>query len=389
MNDDDVIARLRAGLETLTATITDGPPPLASDRRGVLLGDAGRVDSEPRTRRWLAVAATTLVVAMGAGVWLAGRSHDRAADTNGPPVTTPVTTPTTTPTTESMLPVPPVPDGWEIVEWGSVRLAVPQQWHMFDGACATGLETATTTFTIVCDGTPDDSRPVTISITERNATRDEGSVDGSLNGLATLEPRSTPCPESTESAGCTTHRQIQALGVEIGIEVPTGLEPLADQLWSTVTASGRWRAANLPTPPVPDDWIEIEYEGLAVSIPPRWPVRELGEGEPGAETCATGFARPEVVTGADELFDTMRCPAIAAIGVQRAADGLRILPAHSVDLFELAPGWPVTTRQLTSHGDYPTDLSVYVGFGDDPTIGAAILGSIHPACAPYCTAQTG
>lgn len=359
MHDDPIIARLRSGLDVLTADVAETPPPLSRD----LPLDAaphrfGRPPAD-RNRTWLAAAAAALLLAGTAGLWYAGRNDGGSTNLDELPGVV-----------DEQLPLPFVPAGWELVEWDAVRFAVPQSLRVYDGGCSADV-TETDTLTLACgdrSGTGEVDEAVTITIADRRFETD-AMVDivGGPNGIGYLDLGGDGC------VGCPTYRGYPALEVEIGIAVPAGSGGFADQFWSTVAPSGRWRATNRPAPPIPDDWVEVEYEGLTVTVPPNWPVRELGDGEPGAETCATGFARPEVVTGVDELHGAMRCQ--AAIGLLRPSDGLRIARTDAMDL---DPGWPAGVRRFNIVDPADPHLVVaYVGFGDDPSIGAAIMASMR------------
>lgn len=357
MHDDPIVARLRSGLDVLTADVAETPPPLSRD----LPLDAaphrfGRPPAD-RNRTWLAAAAAALLLAGTAGLWYAGRNDGGSTNLDELPGIV-----------DEQLPLPFVPAGWELVEWDAVRFALPEALGVFDGGCAADLAPFDSGVTLTCGGVAGSgSAPLTISIndTEFEAEHQATAIEGP-NGLAYIDQGGDGCE------GCLTYRGYPLLGVEVGIGVPVGAADVAEELWTTIAPSGRWRAINRPAPPIPDDWVEVEFEGIIATVPPDWPVRELGDDLP--DPCAVWFDRSEVTLTDDDIGVRLdRCPSI--VQPTRPVDGLRIARTEAMDL---APGWPVGVRRFNVVDPADPHLVVaYVGFGDDPSIGAAIMASMR------------
>jgi hypothetical protein len=132
--DDELIRRLRAELDELTADISV-PPALASIDPAQLVTVVGAPPLHPRRRVAVLVAALVAVIVGVAGL-VAVRGRDEAVGSEATAAqSVPVVSTAAAP--EIIHPVPPTPAGWDLLDWGNVRLAVPPELSPFrpDNGC--------------------------------------------------------------------------------------------------------------------------------------------------------------------------------------------------------------------------------------------------------------
>jgi hypothetical protein len=141
--DDELIDRLCMELDALTADIPAVPPGLAS------AGIATVVAMPPRgdRRRVLVLAAAMVALIAAVAALVAVRNGDGAV---GSPDSSPDTASVVTIASDPVAahPIPATPAGWDLVEWGNVRLSLPPDMSPFH--TGNGCVASTDNLEIVC-----------------------------------------------------------------------------------------------------------------------------------------------------------------------------------------------------------------------------------------------
>jgi hypothetical protein len=138
----------------------------------------------------------------------------------------------------------------------------------------------------------------------------------------------------------------------------------ANSVLGTVGPSGVWRYGNEPRPSPPADWKAVTFEGASIQVPPDW--QTVSSSDPGIDPCT--ILANTVVLG----LSTCAEPSL-----QRLTDGVRLflggprLTAH--------PGWP--EQQVSIQFDTAPSVVLEVGYGEDPSVGLAILNSLTAPAA--------
>jgi hypothetical protein len=348
VNDEQVLERLRAGLDDLTSSIGVEPPALERPAAG----SVSYVGSSRDRWRWVvAAAAGVLVVAATSAVWFTARGR-QPADRSVVGVAPTTTPPMTTVIAVERLPVPPTPEGWKVIEFGDVRLSVPPGW-------------ATTR----CNGEPE---PATVTLCGRGdgevtigpASLDADAGRAKLNGLRFVGLVADCVNSEGEFMDCDA---IELVDLDVRVAPAATDYAIADAILESVGVSGRWRAAHEPLPPVPDDWQEIQtMEGVTFSVPPDWTTLDLTEtAEHPPAGCDSQLGGGLVIVG-DSLVD-LDCPAPSPFG--DLVSGVRVDPTT-----ELPDRWPVWDEVVDVDG---RPVTVRVGFGEDSQVALAIIGSIR------------
>ncbi|MBV9951513.1 MAG: hypothetical protein JO291_06150 [Acidimicrobiia bacterium] len=290
--------------------------------------------SPRRPLRWLAVAATLVVVAGVVAVFLAEHRSN----------------PTRTLASESWLtPLgaepsqPVVPAGWKVLDIDDVRLAVPRDWTVpLRGGCgATGV-------------------------------------------LIVPLPPPDLCSEWNKPRA----------GVVVEHGKATAFGPLAEQVTATITDSGQRRALESGAVRSTRGWREIRYGGVAVRIPPSWHHAQLGVAN--LERCGQGMFRvgapPRFFLG--DTRPVPHCDAVTALPIDAIGQGVwmrratgelsqmrDLLTQGTIDGLRVAIGRPPDRYQdpsldlLVDGGTEQVRISIGVGL--DASTARAIIRSIH------------
>ena len=252
--DEELIDRLRAELDSLTADISGAPPGLPTVSLASVVAMPPR-----RDRRRVLVLAAAMIALIGAVAALVAIRHDNGAvgSPDSSPDTASVVTLAAAPV--SAHPIPLSPEGWDPVEWGNVRLSLPADMSPFHtgNGCVANTETD---LEIVCG---DES--VRISTAPRDAATDE-----IVTGLHAARI-------AGECIGCQT-----ALLPELAstVTVRRHSDAAANAILDTVGPSGTWRYGNEVRPTPPDDFTTVRFQGVSIRFPSDWRVQAVAEGEP-------------------------------------------------------------------------------------------------------------
>jgi hypothetical protein len=342
--DERLINQLCAELDALTADVSAVPPPLVSS-----VGVARVVSIAPRRvrRRLVVLAAAIVAVIVGIAGLVAVRRDNRATgSTESSPDGVPVVTLPSAP--GPVHPIPPSPEGWDFVEWGNVRLSLPAEMSPFrpdNGCVSTPRESD---LEIVCG-----DQSVRIVAGPPDAVTDQ-----IVNGLH-VSWRAGEC------SGCQT---LVLPELASTVSVQRHDDAAANSILSTVGPSGSWRYGYEIRPTPPAEWKTVTFEGVAIRVPPDWPVETVGASELGP--C------PQAMFANTVLLDLGLPNACDTPPVVAPTDGVRLYLAKPP--LDTHPGWP---GQLVAHGtsgDAPM-VVMRVGYGVDPSVGLAILSSFGEA----------
>jgi hypothetical protein len=345
----------------------------------ISLDEVTELQLEPVGRRgslrWLAVAAVLLLAAGVIVVVLATR----------PNRTHLVTGTTTTPQPDWLTPFghetppPKVPGGWKVLDFETVRFAVPSSWITPFG-CREQVERG--------------------DLVVASADSDSACTPGSLgtSSVVRITPRGNDIRNFSPARVGTlrVQRYVQTCVCPAVYGLPGDLDltvtgPEADRVLATFTDSGARRA--LQAGPVADssDWREVKFDGVGVVVPAAWKVTDLVANtysNPGA--CGGQLfpadARPIVAFGASTV--AVNCPNPPAelegpgdgAWIRSAGSSPNALKGHRIGgldvvRLELAPDTdPVLDLVVVT----PTGRRMAISIGTrDPAIARAILRSIH------------
>jgi hypothetical protein len=336
--DEELIRQLRVELDVLTADVSSTAPPLEFS-----VGVA-RVVTLPRhhDRRRALVLAAAMVALIAAVAALVAVRRDGSAvgSTDTSPDTASVITVGAAPVTAH--PIPASPEGWDLLDWGNVRLSLPPDMSPFhtDNGCTTDPGTD---LQITCG---DES--VRISTASTNAATDQ-----IVNGLHVSW-------QAGECAGCQT-MVLPELATTVTVHRHD--DAAANAILNTVSPSGAWRFQFEIRPTPTADWKTVTFEGVAIRVPPDWPVQTVTKSE--SSPCPQALIPNAVVLDNGTPGDC-NGPALLAPN-----DGVRLLVTKAP--VETRPGWPEWV--VGSERDGLTFVVARVGFGADPSIAPAILSS--------------
>lgn len=229
----------------------------------------------------IAAAAAAMVVAAAGTVILFGGDDEGSLGTAEPTATLPPPSTAVAPrddTDHARLPVAAVPEGWDVVEWGGVRMAVPGEWRLTDDAAgceSVRVGTSVDALTVGCAG---------LTVTIRPDADDTAEPTDMINGIPVADLGGDGC------IGCPQFISSPVWGGQVGIGVDhagTDLRMTAEQIRDTITVSGRWRAANEPPPSIPTTgWVETRHLGVTLTVP--WPLAKRSR----ARVIRTGAVEP-------------------------------------------------------------------------------------------------
>jgi hypothetical protein len=337
--DDELIQQLRVELDALTADVSSTAPPMEFS-----VGVA-RVVTLPRhhDRRRVLVLAAAMIALIAAVAALVAVRRDGSAvgSTDTSPDTASVITVGAAPVAAH--PIPASPEGWDLLDWGNVRLSLPPEMSPFHtgNGCTTDPGTD---LQITCG---DES--VRISTASTNAATDQ-----IVNGLHVSW-------QAGECAGCQT-MVLPELATTVTVHRHD--DASANAILNTVSPSGTWRFGYEIRPTPPADWKTVTFEGVSIRVPPDWPVMTVSESDP--PQC------PNDVVANTVVLDN-------GVGGD-CADSSLLAPTSGVRLYLAKPplpthlGWPQQVVASGSGGDTPMVVA-RVGYGADPSIGLSILSS--------------
>lgn len=345
MNHDDLITRLRADLDAYV-----GEPGLAP----ALDEAAAFTPVRGPQRRWplaAAAAATVAIVVAGLAV-IARRGDPDVADVPTAPPATSVA-PSDAP---RLMPVPPTPDGWQVVEWGDVRLSLPPDIEPYGPGCTSAARDESTVI-ITCG-----DRELTILSGTAGGGVDPDRPGVQRNGLLTDLVPVPDLDDATQLLVDDTSSLVRFVGF-----APDEIGAIAD----TVGVSSTWRVRLEPAPPVPDGWQTVEVDGFSFRVPGDWTVSELAPPELDFDVCGFVGVTSGVVIGRGSLdASAINCPAGRAL--VPPTDGVRVYPDDTGG-GPRSLGNPYFSRIL---GSVTPPYVILVGLGGDGTIGRTILGSV-------------
>jgi hypothetical protein len=336
--DDELIQQLRIELDALTADVSAAAPPLE------LSVGVARVVTIPRRhdrRRTLVLAAAMVaLIAAVAGLVAVRRGDSAVGSTNTLPDTASVITVGASPVAAH--PIPASPAGWDLLDWGNVRLSLPPDMSPFHtgNGCTADTETD---LQITCG---DES--VRISAGSTNAATDQ-----IVNGLH-VSWRAGEC------AGCQT-MVLPELATTVTVHRHD--DAAANAILNTVSPSGAWRFQFEIRPTAPADWKTVNFEEVSVRVPPDWPVKTVATTE--SSPCPRAIIPDTVLLDSGTPSDCDD-PALRA-----PTDGVRLYVAKAP--IENRPGWPQWI--VGSERDGLMFVIAQVGFGVDAGVADAILSS--------------
>jgi hypothetical protein len=293
----------------------------------------------PMQRRRFVLAAAGLVVAAAVvAVVLVGRpdSSSTNPDSTSTPSTAAVASDPPTPTVAPgsgfaqsqdfgvEVDSPPVPGGWQVLDFRDFRFAVPGDWTVpISGSCAQPSPGVV----LVDDGTGGECTPATVVPSSSVSFSRRGDLVAAQQGnrvaVGTLEATVI----SPECATCTPTYQFDN-GWNV---VVTG--PKAAAILATFTDAGARRI--LQSGPVLDSttWQSVQFGGVQVAVPSNWEVIDL----PGTKVTTTdpsgnvtgGGGVPDPGTCSSTMFGN-REVATAFTGTSGIVPGC--FPALSIDL---------------------------------------------------------
>lgn len=358
--DDELITRLRSALDTVTIDVAPDPPRLDS-----LIGLTEEFPSPRRNQRRLLVlaAAAVAVVAAIAGVLVLVRDHhDSVVGTPDsantvPPVITSVVAPA------AVHPVPPTPDGWELLEWGNVRLALPPDlspFHVGNGCEHTMTDAA---LRVTCG-----NRWVEIHA-------------GVFNGAAPVDLINALQVVPSTGGGCTGCHSVSISALDATVNLDVGDDSLGGAILGTIGPSGSWRFANEPRPAPPADWKTVAFDHVTIRVPADWAVESTPDDA--TSTCPRELRDRVVQLDHGTVVD---CGPVDEL--RPLADGVRLYRAEP----PLSIGTGRAEQVITSQNDGTPTIVLEVGYGADPTVALAILNSMESQPAvdgstPYSSAD--
>jgi hypothetical protein len=337
--DEELIYQLRAELDALTADVSATPPTL-----GWSVGVARVVAMPPqrdRRRALVLAAAMVALVAAVAALVAVRRDSNAVGSTNTSTDTASVTTLPTAPIAAH--PIPPSPEGWELLDWGNLRLSLPPEMSPFHTGNGCTVDPGTD-LEITCG---DES--VRISTASTNAATDQ-----LVNGL-------NASWQAGECAGCQT-MVLPELATTVTVHRHD--DASANAILATVSPSGTWRFENEIRPTPAADWKTVTFEGVTIRVPSDWPIQTVSESDP--PQCPNDVIANTVVLDSGtpgECDDSLIQPPISGVRLYLAEPPL---PTHL--------GWPQQVFSMQSGGGTPT-VVMRVGYGADPSIGLSILSS--------------
>jgi hypothetical protein len=342
--DDELIGQLRADLDALTAGIADAPPLF---RTSVSVASVVAMPPRRDRRRVLVLPAAMIALIAGAAVLVTVRdSGGPVSSTDSPANTAALTTVVVTAAPAQVVahPIPPIPEGWDLVEWGNVRLALPPDLSPFHTGNGCAAHDGDLYDEIMCG---DES--VRISSGEADAVTDE-----IVNGL-------TAARIAGDCAGCV-EVVLPELASTVAVRLNDATE--ADQIMDTIGPSGQWRFGNEARPFPPAIWQEVTFEGASIRVPTEWSIQTVAAGEP--SPCPAAVIPNTVLLDSGVPSDCDE-PLLTAPN-----DGVRMYVADAP--LPTRPGWPEWTVGSGRAG--ASFVVARVGFGTDPSIGSAILSSL-------------
>lgn len=293
----------------------------------------GREMARVRGAWWRPVAAAVVCAAVIVGLVLAVRGPSPNDNVEAGPVTT------ATPDGEWPTPLgaegpaPVVPDGWRVLDYEGLRFAVPDDWAVpVSRSClALGSGEAGVAGAVLVQWGPEDGsrcspvEPLPASVV---------TIEPAEPGLGSGEHVEVGTLSATRIANesCADCGPIYQL--ENGLQV-TVTGPEADAVLATFTESGAHRALQEGPVAESSDWRAVDYEGIALRVPPDWAVLDLpgtavmsGEQNPG--TCGVAMFpsdRPARVSLGD-FPSVPSCPFIGTYDLE-AGEGLWIRPVDA------------------------------------------------------------
>lgn len=299
-----------------------------------------------------------------------------------------VTTATAAPAPPVTLPAVPGTAGWSPVDFGSVRVYLPQGWTSVN-RCSTSSS----------QGSPPSVQFIPDEFLLRPASSQLMScLPPAQGGWASLQPLPGAPPASW------VHSSINAIAVwspphqatnSDTVDIPTLHVQVygrgdAEKILATVSHSSLYAVLGQSRPTaVPASWKAVRFDGLQADVPPTWPVEVVTRHvlEPG--TCAAQvFLSPIVYLGDSGLFAP--CP-FRPGQLAQPVDGLWIASGSTNQTFQSSqprsfgprPAWTLYSDtdsggtigvQVTIAGR-PIELTV--GLGIDPTVAEEILSSLQ------------
>ena len=343
--DEQLIRQLRSELDALTANVSAIPPPLVS-------ADVARVVSArpQHDRRRVVVLAAAMVALIAAVATLVSVRHDGAAvgsaDSSADTASAvPVITRPVAPVAPH--PIPLSPEGWDLVEWGNVRLSLPPDmspFHTGNGCVSNPQESD---LEIVCG---DESVLIARAPTS-------GATEEIVNGLRASR-------EAGECVGCQT---MVLPELASAVTVHRHDDAAANAILDTVGPSGTWRFGYETRPTPPSNWKTVQFEGQSIRVPADWSIQTVAVDE--SSPC------PPTVLPNTVLLDSGIPGDCDDPTLSQPADGVRLyiakapIPTH--------PGWP--EQMVGSERPGIRFVVARVGYGFDPSIGLAILSSFTDA----------
>ncbi len=356
MNDNQLLDRLRADLDEFVGLLGDAPDPSVLELAGPV----------PPRRPWVLVgaAAATLAVLVSGLVLLARDDTAEApVATAGPDtVTSAVTAP---PQPFEGMPVPPTPDGWQVVEWGDVRVSLPPELGVGPGPA--------------CSSTASDGSQLAITCGDRTLTILSGIVGTTIDAGVVRNGLTTELQPVPDLDGPT---QLLIGDTQSVVRFTGFADDEIAAIVETVGVSSVWRAANEPPPPVPADWQTVQRDGYLFRVPADWRVTELPpELDPDVCGFAGDFSGVMIARGSLDA-SAINCAADSVLALP--TDGVRVYPDDTGD-GPRSLGNPYVSRIIDS---VTPPQVILVGFGGDGTIGRTILGSLTVRDAPAPTVTT-
>jgi hypothetical protein len=273
---DDLMRRLADYRSDLDAGIGAG--------RSTELLDPIDVSVRPRRRVLLAVAVAAIVVG-GIGVVVAANRGPAQQSISGVDDTTlatvpgssPETSPATTLTGDSNdswdwlapfgeeVPAPPMPDGWQVLDFEDFRFAVPADWVVpSTNGCtstASGVVLIAATEPTMCISIDPPPESVLALVP---AGPDDGTTGVPVT-VGTLSATQFP----GKCIGCPPVYRFDD-GYQVSV---TG--PDADEVLGTFTDAGARRVLQGDDEADTTTWQVVEYQGISLKVPARWPVEDL------------------------------------------------------------------------------------------------------------------
>jgi hypothetical protein len=274
---------------------------------------------------------------------------------------------------------PPIPPGWKVLDFETVRFAVPNSW-ITPFRCREQVERGV--------------------LVVASADSDSACTPGALgmSSAVRIIPRGNDARNISPARVGTfrAQRYVQTCVCPAVFGLPGDLDvtvtgPEAERVLATFTDSGARRV--LQAGPVADssDWREIKFDGVGVLVPAAWRVVDLIAGKQfPADACGGQLFPsdddPAVLFGLPT--GPIHCP-IAPPGFVGPGDGVWVRPAGSANGplkgYRIG-GLDVVRLELVPDTDPALDLVVVTPAGRrmavsigtrDPSLARAILRSIH------------